>query len=144
MDRALRLLLAATPSRVAGLAVKGKEGPGTVRFVSVVGMGQAQLLGRVTEGPGLFETCMENGLSVVVGRDTEPFTTSQLVPDLGFEPPNATVASIGDEGAPTGILFVADSLGVAGYRSEDLLVCGHFARVIGRYLDGLLAIAAGI
>lgn len=137
LERALRLLLAATPSRVAGVAVEGKAATPGAKVVAVVGMGQEQLLGRVSQSGGLFATCMGNGLSVVVGRDTEPFTTSQLVPDLGFEPPNATIAAIGDDTASTGVLFVADSLGVAGYRSEDLLVCGHFARVIGRYLETL-------
>lgn len=137
LERALRLLLAATPSRVAGVAVRGKIGVSDIRVVAVVGMGQTQLLGRNSTPGGLFSTCIDNGLSVVVGRDTEPFTTSQLVPDLGFEPPNATIAAVGDYEDSTGVLFVADSLGVAGYRSEDLLVCGHFARVIGRYLESL-------
>jgi len=139
LERALRLLLAATPSRVAGIALGERAGERRLKVVSVVGMHQNQLLGRAAgEVGGLFAACMDHQLAVVVGRDTEPFTTSHLVPDIGFEPPNATVACIGPvpEGASWGVLFVADSLGASGYRSEDLLVCGHFARVIGRYLVG--------
>lgn len=136
LERSLRLLLAATPSRVAGVALGEAAGEKHLRIVCVVGMGQGQLVGRTAGGPGsLFAACMQHQLAVVVGRDTDPFTTSHLVPDIGYEPPNATVACIGLDQTAWGVLFVADSLAPNAYRSEDLLVCGHFARVIGRFLS---------
>ncbi|GEM_PF-6203161 len=136
LDRALRLLLAACPSRVAGVALRLNSSHGPLTLCNAIGIPVGMNSGRSPGTPGgLFCACVEHHLTLVVDRQTEPFTTSHLVSDLGFEPPNATVAAIGNLDRSHGVIFVADSLSPAGYRSEDLLVSGHFGRTLGHYLE---------
>lgn len=127
-DLALRISLAALPSRHAVFLVKQLNGKWLDR-VAAVGLHRGIKLAETIEVDGTpFALVVNGSVSMVLDSDSAgPYSTAQLMPIFGYVPASALIAAVTSGARTLGAIVLAESNSSDRYETSELSVANYIA-----------------